>query len=139
MSDFSDFLALNPFTNERYVLHADYPELFDDKPGRIIEYSPQLDSVAYLQGGVSGPFYYTLWDIQDKTALAQLEPVGDMHAFPRWSSDGSQFVGIFNLVQHGHTPLVRFVDPFHQVSGPSKNDDQDADDTQGKKTQQLQF
>ena len=97
MSDFSDFLVLNPFTNERYVLNADYPELFDDKPGRIIEYSPQLDSVAYLQGGVSGPFYYTLWDIQGKTALAQLEPVGDMHAFPRWSSDGSQFAMALSL------------------------------------------
>jgi len=91
MSDVSNFLVLNLFTDERYTLSADYPDMLYDEPWRIIEYSPVLDSVVYLQGGVSGPFHYTLWDIQNKTALAQLNPVGDMHVFPRWSSDGSQF------------------------------------------------
>ena len=93
----SNFLVLNPFTNERNLLSADYPEMYYSEPGRIIEYNPRSDSVVYLQGGVSGSFYYTLWDIQSKTAIAQLEPVGDMHAFPHWSSDGSQFAMALSL------------------------------------------
>jgi hypothetical protein len=97
MSEFSDFLVLNPFTDERYVLRADYPEMFYDEPWRIIEYSPLLDSVVYLQGDVIGPYYYTLWDIQNKTALAQLDANGDLHTFPRWSSDGRQFAMSLSL------------------------------------------
>lgn len=98
MSDVSSFLVLNPFTNERHILNADYPEMLYDEPWRIIEYSPKIDRVVYLQGYyVSGPFYYTLWDIQSKTAIAQLATAGDMHAFPRWSSDGSQFAMGLNL------------------------------------------
>ena len=99
MSDFSDFMVLNPFTDERYVLYADYPELFYDEPWRIIEYSPQLDSVVYLQGDVVGPYYYTLWDIQNKSSITQLDANGDLHTFPRWSSDGSQFAMALSLSQ----------------------------------------
>lgn len=97
MSDVSKYLVLNPFTNERYVLSADYTDMFYDEPWRIIEYSPLNDSVVYLQGGVSGPFYYTLWDIQSETAIAQLDANGDLHTFPRWSSGGSQFAVALSL------------------------------------------
>lgn len=97
MSDYSNFLVLDSFTDEQYILSADYPEMYYDEPWRVIEYSPLVDSVVYLQGGVSGPFYYTLWDIQNHTALAQLDANGDLHAFPRWSSDGSQFAIALSL------------------------------------------
>ncbi len=62
----SRFLVLNPFTNERYFLEADYPDVFYDYWWRIIEYNGNLDQVVYLQGDISGPFYYTLWDIPNK-------------------------------------------------------------------------
>ena len=97
MSDVSNFLILKPFMDERYILSADYPDMLYDEPWRVIEYSPLVDSVVYLQGGVSGPFYYTLWDTQNKTALAQLAANGDLHAFPRWSSGGSQFAMALSL------------------------------------------
>lgn len=93
----SNFLVLNPFSNERNLLSADYPDMLYDEPWRIIEYSPLIDSVVYLQGGVSGPFYYTLWDIQSETAIVQLDANGDLHTFPRWSSDGSQFAVALSL------------------------------------------
>src|SRR5687768_8346709 len=96
-SDVSNFLVLNSFTDERYILSADYPDMLYDEPWRIIEYSPLIDSVVYLQGGVSGPFYYTLWDIQSETAIVQLDANGDLHTFPRWSSDGSQFAVALSL------------------------------------------
>ena len=97
MSDGSSFLVVNSFTDERYILSADYPDMLYDEPWRIIEYSPLIDSVVYLQGGVSGPFYYTLWDIQSETAITQLDANGDLHTFPRWSSDGSQFAVALSL------------------------------------------
>ncbi|HMV29527.1 MAG TPA: hypothetical protein PKE23_09080, partial [Anaerolineales bacterium] len=78
----SKFLVLNPFTNERYFLEADYPEVFYDYWYRVIEYNNNLDQVVYLQGGVSGPFSYTLWDMKKKVALTQLNPMGDMHVRP---------------------------------------------------------
>ncbi len=93
----SKFLVLNPFTNERYFLEADYSEIFYDYWYRVIEYNKNLDQVVYLQGGISGPFYYTLWDIEKQVALAQLDPVGDMHVRPRWSSDGSRFAMALSL------------------------------------------
>jgi hypothetical protein len=91
----SKFLVLNPFTGERYLFDADYPEIYDDYWRRIIEYNAQFDRVVYLQG--SGPFYYTLWDIEKQVALAQLDPVGDMHVRPRWSSDGNRFAMALSL------------------------------------------
>lgn len=93
----SKFLVLNPFTNERYFLVADYPEVFYDYWYRVIEYNKNLDQVVYLQGGISGPFYYTLWDIKSNSALAQLDPSGDMHVSPQWTSDGSRFAMALNL------------------------------------------
>jgi hypothetical protein len=93
----SKFLVLNPFTNERYFLEADYSEIFYDYWWRVIEYNKNLDQVVYLQGGISGPFYYTLWDINSNAALAQLDPSGDMHVSPRWISDGSRFAMALNL------------------------------------------
>lgn len=98
MSDTSNFLILNPFTDERILLNADYPEMYYDVPWRIIEYSPRLDRVVYLQGPVSGSgwYYYTLWDIKNKVALAKLDPVGDIRARPSWFTDGSKFVIALN-------------------------------------------
>lgn len=93
----SRFLILNPFTNERYFLEADYPEVFYDYWYRVIEYNKNIDQVVYLQGGISGPFYYTLWDIKNNVALVQLDPSGDMHVSPRWTSDGSRFAMALNL------------------------------------------
>jgi hypothetical protein len=93
----SRFLVLNPFTNERYFLEADYPEVFYDYWYRVIEYNKNIDQVVYLQGDISGPFYYTLWDIKNNVALAQLDPVGDMHVRPRWSSDGGRFAMALSL------------------------------------------
>ncbi len=93
----SKFLVLNPFTNERYFLDANYPEIFYDYWWRIIEYNGNLDQVVYLQGDISGPFYYTLWDIPNKKTIVQLNANGDLHVFPRWSSDGSQFVMALSL------------------------------------------
>jgi len=104
-SDVSIFLVLNSFTDERYTLSADYPDMLNDEPWRIIEYNPLIDSVVYLQGGVSGPFYYTLWDIQSETAIVQLDANGDLHSFPRWSSDGSQFAVALSLsLKKGNFP-----------------------------------
>ena len=96
MSDTSNFLILNPFTDERILLNADYPEMYYDKWQRIIEYSPRLGQVVYLQGDISGPFYYTLWDIKNKVALAKLDPVGDIRVHPSWFTDGSKFVIALN-------------------------------------------
>lgn len=96
ISEASIFLILNPFTDERILLNPDYPEMYYDERWRIIEYSPRLDQVVYLQGAISGPFYYTLWDIKNKVALAKLVPVGDMHARPSWFTDGSKFVIALN-------------------------------------------
>lgn len=93
----SKFLILNPFTNERYFLEAEYSEIFYDYWYRVIEYNKNLDQVVYLQGGISGPFYYTLWDIKNNAALARLDPSGDMHVSPRWTSDGSRFAMALNL------------------------------------------
>lgn len=93
----SKFLVLNPFTNERYFLEADYPEVFYDYWWRVIEYNNNLDQVVYLKGGVSGPFSYTLWDMKKKVALTQLNPMGDMHVRPRWTSDGIRFAMALNL------------------------------------------
>ncbi|HRJ59495.1 MAG TPA: hypothetical protein PK152_12810 [Anaerolineales bacterium] len=93
----SKFLVLNPFTSERYFLEANYPEVFYDYWYRVIEYDKNLDQVVYLQGGISGPFYYTLWDINSNAVLAQLDPRGDMHVRPRWTSDGSRFAMALNL------------------------------------------
>ena len=39
----SRFLVLNPFTNERYFLVADYPEVFYDYWYRVIEYNKNID------------------------------------------------------------------------------------------------
>lgn len=117
MSDVSNFLVLNPFTDERYTLNADYPELFYDEPWRIIEYSPKLDSVVYLQGSVVGPYYYTLWDIQNETTITQLDANGDLHTFPRWSLDGSRFAMALSLsLAMGEFPSYEI----HQVSGEGK-------------------
>lgn len=93
----SKFLVLSPFTDERYYLEANYPEVFYDYWYRVIEYNKNLDQVVYLQGGISGPFYYTLWDINSNAALAQLDPGGDMYVSPRWTSDGSRFAMALNL------------------------------------------
>ncbi|MBN8581104.1 MAG: PD40 domain-containing protein [Anaerolineae bacterium] len=93
----SRFLVLNPFTNERYFLDANYPEVFYDYWYRVIEYNKNIDQVVYLQGGISGPFYYTLWGIKSNSALTQLDPSGDMHVSPRWTSDGSRFAMALNL------------------------------------------
>lgn len=93
----SKFLVLSPFTDERYYLEANYPEVFYDYWYRVIEYNKNLDQVVYLQGGISGPFYYTLWDINSNAALAQLDPGGDMYVNPRWTSDGSRFAMALNL------------------------------------------
>jgi hypothetical protein len=93
----SRFLVLNPFTNERYFLDANYPDVFYDYWYRVIEYNTNLNQVVYLQGGISGPFYYTLWDIKNSAVLAQFDPSGDMHVNPRWTSDGSRFAMALNL------------------------------------------
>lgn len=93
----SRFLVLNPFTNERYFLDANYPDVFYDFWYRVIEYNKNLDQVVYLQGDISGPFYYTLWGINRNAALAQLDPSGDMHVSPRWTSDGSRFAMALSL------------------------------------------
>lgn len=98
MSDTSNFLILNPFTDERSLLNANYPEIYYDEPWRIIEYNSRFDQVVYLQGPVSGDgmYYYILWDIKNKVALAKLDPVGDIRARPNWFTDGSKFVIALN-------------------------------------------
>lgn len=99
VTDFSSFLVLNPFTDERSLLDADYPDMFYNEPWRIVEYSPLIDNVVYLQGSVAGPYYYTLWDIQNKSSITQLDANGDLHTFPRWSSDGREFAMALSLSQ----------------------------------------
>ena len=93
----SRFLVLNPFTNERYFLDANYPDVFYDYWYRVIEYNTNLNQVVYLKGGISGPFYYTFLDINSNAVLAQFDPSGDMHVNPRWTSDGSRFAMALNL------------------------------------------
>ncbi len=92
-----NFLILNPFTNEQHNLKADYPDIYDQHPlpnwdgWGITVYSPNIDHVVYLQGGVSGPYYYTLWDIQNQEVITQIQAAGDISAIPRWSADGEKF------------------------------------------------
>ncbi|HET9905759.1 MAG TPA: hypothetical protein VFQ23_03940, partial [Anaerolineales bacterium] len=42
-SNSSNFLVLNPFTNERNLLIAEFPQIYYMQPWRIIEYSAQID------------------------------------------------------------------------------------------------
>ena len=92
-----NFLILNPFTNERQELSVNYPNIYNQKPlpnwdgWGITAFSPQLDQVVYLEGDVSGPYYYTLWDIQKKDAITQIQAAGDISTIPRWSAGGDKF------------------------------------------------
>ncbi|NOT05698.1 MAG: hypothetical protein HOP27_13965 [Anaerolineales bacterium] len=92
-----NFLVLNPFTNKRQELSANYPNIYNQKPlpnwdgWGITAFNPQLDQVVYLEGDVSGPYYYTLWDIQKKEAITQIQAPGDISTIPRWSADSDKF------------------------------------------------
>ena len=92
-----NFLILNPFTNERYNLRANYPDIYDQHPlpnwdgWGITVFSPQLEFVVYLQGDIVDPYYYTLWDIQARKVILQIKSIGDINTIPRWSADGKKF------------------------------------------------
>lgn len=92
-----DFLVLNPFTEERHTLKVDYPDIYNFYPipnwdgWGITVFNPALTRVVYFKGGVSGPFYYVLWDMQNKSQITDFQIIGDLNAIPRWSPNGEQF------------------------------------------------
>lgn len=83
-------LMLNPFTGERRVLRADFPNIWSTYPVFEWEgwsetaYDPALTRVVYAGPG------YVLWDLESSRALATLDAF-PIHS-PRWSPDGSQVV-----------------------------------------------
>jgi len=92
-----DFLVLNPFTGARQILKVNFPNIYDPAPWPdwdgwgVSVYNLTLTQAVYLEGGVSGPFNYVLWDIQHKRQVANLQISDDLNAVPRWSLDGKQF------------------------------------------------
>ena len=93
----TNFLVFNPFTGERQTVKVDYPNIYNSYPlpdwdgWGVTAYNQTLNRVVYLEGGVSGPFYYVLWDIQKKSQITNLQIIEDLDANPRWSPDGEQF------------------------------------------------
>jgi hypothetical protein len=93
----TDFLVFNPFTGERQTVKVDYPNIYNLYPlpdwdgWGVTVYNQTLTQVVYLEGDVSGPLYYVLWDLQKKSQITNLQIVGDLDANPRWSPDGEQF------------------------------------------------
>ena len=93
----TDFLVLNPFTGERQTVKVDYPNIYNLYPlpdwdgWGVTVYNQALTRVVYLEGAVSGPLYYVLWDLQKKSQITNLHIVEDLDANPRWSPDGEQF------------------------------------------------
>jgi dipeptidyl aminopeptidase/acylaminoacyl peptidase len=97
-----DFLVLNLFTGERQIVKVDYPNIYNLSPMvgflGVSAYNLTLTRVVYLEGGVSGPFYYVLWDIQHKSQITNFQISDDLNAIPRWSLDGKQFAFAPSLV-----------------------------------------
>lgn len=97
--EFSTFLVLNPFTNERKVLEPIFPEIYShhmfpywERFGSTI-YSPNLDKVIYVKGNDvgSGGYYYVLWSIEEQKTLADFQVVLDQD-IPHWAPNGEKFV-----------------------------------------------
>jgi hypothetical protein len=89
-----DFLVLNPFTGKMQIVKVDYPNIYNLSPMvglRVSAYNLTLTRVVYLEGGVSGPFYYVLWDIQHKSQVTNFQISDDFNVIPCWSLDGKQF------------------------------------------------
>lgn len=94
--EFSTFLVINPFTNERKVLEPVFPEIYSHhmfpywgKFGSTI-YSPNLDKVIYLRESDEGYYSYVLWSIEEQKSLADFRLVLDKD-IPQWSPDGKKF------------------------------------------------
>src|SRR5258706_2209125 len=99
-----DFLVFNPFTGARQIVKVDYPNIYNPSPWPdwdgwgVSAYNLTLTQVVYLEGGVSGPFYYVLWDIQHKSQVTNFQISDDLNAIPRWSLDGKKFAFAPSLV-----------------------------------------
>lgn len=91
------FLELDPFTNEREYFKPDLPGMYDVVPRLnwdgwgVTAYDPSRTRVAYLQGEVSGPYHYVLWDLEQQEPVTGIQVIGQFHVVPRWSPDGETF------------------------------------------------
>jgi len=105
----STFLVLDPFTGGQQTLQPDFPGIYDVPPLPIWDgwgetvYDPTLTRVVYLQGDVSGPFYYVLWDTQNSKQVSDIQIIGELSAIPRWSPDGKQFTLAPSLFENGQS------------------------------------
>jgi hypothetical protein len=91
------FLKLDPFTGEREDLKPDFPNLIDIFPlpnwdgWGVTAYDPMKTKFVSLQGEISGPYYYVLWDIERNEPITSIQVFGEFKAAPRWASDGEEF------------------------------------------------
>ena len=59
--------------------------------GGVTAYDPTSTKLAYLQGDISGSYYYVLWDIEREEPITSIQVIRDFNAIPRWSPDGEAF------------------------------------------------
>lgn len=98
------FMLLNPFTGDRRVLTADYPDFYYPPVARITWWSidnfdPTLTRVVYPKyNAVNDEYSYALWNLQSGLPMDTLV---SLFAFPHltdvlptahWSPDGSQLI-----------------------------------------------
>lgn len=92
----ASFLILNPFTGDRQIFRAEYPDMYDTQwmphwgNWGLTVFDPTLTRVVYLSKEEALQYAYRLWDLQKDQLVTSWSTVS--FPLPQWSPDGSRLV-----------------------------------------------